>query len=350
MVSGILIVVLAAAFANDSHRPKPLRCVLHNRFMPLPVIVDVDTGVDDALALLFFTAHPGIDLRAVTCVAGNASLERVTHNTLDVLAAVGCDVPVAAGVERPLIEPARDAGNYHGVGGIGNLVLQRSPRRPESVHAVELLRREVEASAEPVTLVSLAPLTNIALFLRLHPRTAAKIARIVVMGGSASAGNASAVAEFNVWHDPEAAQIVLSSDIPTTLYPLDVFNRVALTERQISELRDAASPRAQLAAALLDYQQTLGDLPADLASGAKLGDAGTACFVVAPELFGVETWPVEVELARGFTRGQTVVDRRRRTGEADEHNLATPIARSDVALTVDAPAVAQLYLTTLLSR
>ncbi len=318
--------------------------------MPIPVIADVDTGVDDALALLFLATHPGIDLRAVTCVAGNASLERVTQNTLDVLAAAECNAPVAAGVERPLIEPARDAGSYHGVGGIGNLKLPRSPRSADTLHAVELLRREIEASAEPVTLVSLAPMTNIALFLRLHPRTAAAIGRIVVMGGSASGGNASAVAEFNVWHDPEAAQIVLSSDIPTTLYPLDVFNRVAVTEQQISELRDAASPRARLAAALLDYQQTLGDLPADIASGAKLGDAGTACFLVAPELFGIETVPVEVELASGFTRGQTVVDRRRRAGEAEEHNLATPVSRSDVALTVDGKAVAELYLDTLLGR
>lgn len=316
--------------------------------MPLPVIADVDTGVDDALALLFLASHPDIDLRAVTCVAGNASLAQVTQNTLDVLAVAGSDAPVAAGSQRPLIEPARDAGSYHGANGIGNLHVPCSPLTAEPVHATELLRREIERSAKPVTVLSLAPLTNIALLLRLYPHLAAQIERIVVMGGSASAGNASAVAEFNVWHDPEAAQIVLSSSVPTTLYPLDVFNRVVASETQISQLRDAATPRARLAAELLDYQVTLADLPDDIASGAKLGDAGTAVFLVAPEHVGTETWPVEVELNAGFSRGQTVVDRRHRPGEAEEHGLVTPISRSDIALTVDGPVVAGVFVETLL--
>lgn len=314
--------------------------------MPIPVIADVDTGVDDALALLFLAAHPDIDLRAVTCVAGNASLAQVAQNTLDVLAVAGCEAPVARGVDRPLIEPARDAGSYHGANGIGNLALEPSPRQPEPEHAVELLRREIDASPEPVTLLSLAPLTNIALFLRLYPQTAAKLERIVVMGGTASAGNASAVAEFNVWHDPEAAQIVLTSDVPTTLYPLDVFNRVVATDEQITQLKDAATPHARLAAALLDYQLTLADLPADIASGAKLGDAGAAAFLVASEHFGVETWPVGVELSHGYARGQTVVDRRLRSGEAEEHGLMAPTVRSEVALTVDGPAVAASFVNT----
>ncbi|GAB2524014.1 nucleoside hydrolase [Paramicrobacterium agarici] len=316
--------------------------------MPISVIADVDTGVDDALALLFLAAHPDIDLRAVTCVAGNASLSQVTQNTLDVLAAAGSEAPVAAGADRPLIEQARDAGSYHGANGVGNLLLHASQRTAEPVHAVELLRREIEASAHPVTLLSLAPMTNIALFLRLYPKVAAQLERIVVMGGTAGIGNASAVAEFNVWHDPEAAQIVLSSDVQTTLYPLDVFNRVVASEGQIRELRDAACRRTRLAAELLDYQLTLADLPADIASGAKLGDAGAAVFLVAPELFGVETWPVDVELSHGFCRGQTVVDRRLRGGEAEEHDLMTPTVRSDVALTVDGDAAASVFVSTLL--
>lgn len=316
--------------------------------MPIPVIADVDTGVDDALALLFLAAHPNIDIRAVTCVAGNAGLEQVVANTLDVLDAAGSSAPVAAGCDRPLIGEPRDATGYHGANGIGNLTLTRSKRPHEPAHAIELMRRVVDESVEPVTLLSLAPMTNVALFLRMYPATAAKLERIVIMGGTASAGNASAVAEFNVWHDPEAAQIVLESEVPTVLYPLDVFSRVVVDAPAVDELRAAGRPGTGLAADLLDYQTSLGDLPADIPSGAKIGDAGAACFLVAPEHFGVSSHPVDVELAPGRSRGQTLIDRRLRPGEDEEHDSARAVRVSDVALTVDGAAVAELFAQTLL--
>lgn len=328
---------------------------------PLPVIADVDTGVDDALALLFLSAHPGIDLRAVTCVAGNASLGQVTQNTLDVLRVAGSEAPVAPGAQRPLLEPARDASSYHGANGLGGIRLSASERPAEAMHAVDLIRRTVADSDEPLTLLCLAPLTNVALFLRLYPDQAQKLERIVIMGGTSTVGNASPVAEFNVWHDPEAAQIVLESNVPTTLYPLDVFSRVVVSPAQVERLATTADadsaegeqghPKtpAHLAAQLLRHQISLADLPDDITSGAKIGDAGTACMLVAPELFGLVEHPVDVELAPGLARGQTVIDRRRRSGEADEHGLATPRGSSRVALTVDAPAVADLFVDTLLT-
>ncbi|SEB86348.1 pyrimidine-specific ribonucleoside hydrolase [Paramicrobacterium humi] len=316
--------------------------------MPIPVIADVDTGVDDALALLFLASHPDIDLRAVTCVAGNASLPQVIANTLDVLDAASSRAAVAAGCDRPLIEPARDASGYHGANGIGNLVLPRAARRHDPSHAIEMIRRTIEGSAEPVTLLALAPMTNIALFLRLHPETAAKLERIVIMGGSAGPGNATPVAEFNVWHDPEAAQIVLESGVPTVLYPLDVFSRVVVDEQQHERLRAADTAVTQLATKLLDYQVQLADLPADIESGAKIGDAGTACFLVGAEHFGTSRHLVEVELAPGRSRGQTIIDRRLRPGEDMEHSLESRARPSDVALTVDGPAVSELFVSTLL--
>lgn len=339
------------------------------RTRPLPVVADVDTGVDDALALLFLSAHPGIDLRAVTCVAGNAALDQVVQNTLDVLAVAGSDAPVAPGAQRPLLEPARDASAYHGANGLGGIRLPTSPRSAESTHAVDLIRRAVADSDDPVTLLCLAPLTNVALFLRLYPDEARRLERIVVMGGTSAVGNASPVAEFNVWHDPEAARIVLDSEVPTTLYPLDVFSRVVVSASQVDALdsqvdalgtdagADAASPTrvaslpgtpAALAARLLRHQISLADLPDDVASGAKIGDAGTACMLVAPELFGLTEHPIEVALSPGPARGQTVIDRRRRTGEADEHGRTAPGRTSRVALTVDAPATAALFVDTLL--
>jgi pyrimidine-specific ribonucleoside hydrolase len=174
----------------------------------IPVILDVDTGVDDALALLLAARHPGLDLRAVTCVAGNAAVPQVVTNTLAVLAAAGrTDVPVARGAARPLVDPPREARHVHGEDGMADLDhaalgLPQETAGADPRHAVELLRDLLCGTDEPVTLVPLAPLTNIALLLRLYPEAAKGLRRIVFMGGAASVGNATASAEFNIRHDP----------------------------------------------------------------------------------------------------------------------------------------------------
>jgi pyrimidine-specific ribonucleoside hydrolase len=194
----------------------------------IPVILDVDTGVDDALAILFALAHPGINVLGISCVAGNASLERVVENTLRILDVADAPlIPVAAGARRPLIEPARSAAHVHGEGGLGTLQLPPTDRRAESVSSIELMHTLIQGSPHPVTLVGLAPQTNLALLLRQYPDVIDNIERIVFMGGSTTVGNATAVAEFNVWHDPEAAAIVLDSGVPTFMYGLDVFNQVS---------------------------------------------------------------------------------------------------------------------------
>ena len=157
----------------------------------LPVILDVDTGVDDACALLLAALHPDVDLRAVTCVGGNAGVDDVVGNTLKVLDVAGRpDVPVARGAARPLIEPVRDARHVHGDDGMADLGWPSSDRHPDGRHAVELLRDLLRqaASGGPggrITLVPLAPLTNIALLLRTYPEAAAGLREIVFMGGGA---------------------------------------------------------------------------------------------------------------------------------------------------------------------
>jgi pyrimidine-specific ribonucleoside hydrolase len=163
------------------------------------IILDVDTGVDDAFAVLFAAMHPAINLLGVTCVDGNTNVDQVIANTLKVLDAAGAgDIPVARGAVRPLLGKSEYAEYVHGADGMGDLGITPSHRKVDSRSAIELLRDLIEESKEPVTLVPIAPLTNIALFLRAFPETAKKLHRIVLMGGSASAGNATAAAEFNV--------------------------------------------------------------------------------------------------------------------------------------------------------
>ncbi|WP_036223963.1 nucleoside hydrolase [Marmoricola sp. URHB0036] len=312
-----------------------------------PIVLDVDTGVDDACAILFAALHPDLDLRAVTCVDGNAPLADVVRNTLTVLDACGReDVLVAAGAERPLLEERADARHVHGDDGMGDLDWPRSERRPDPRHAIELLRDVLLETAEPVTLVPLAPLTNIALLLRTYPAVARGIRRIVFMGGAAHVGNATASAEFNVFHDPEAAAITLDAcadlGIETVMYGLDVFYgpRVALDVARDLVALHADGP-AGLAGRLIAFQcERFG------AGSATIGDAGAVCAVVDPEGLTTERLPVRVELAGTWSRGRTIVDRRDWDGNLahDPHGQAP--ASLDVALEVDGARYSRLWLDT----
>ncbi|MER6033487.1 nucleoside hydrolase [Streptomyces sp. NPDC001835] len=313
----------------------------------IPVIIDCDTGVDDALALLFAVRHPGLDLRAVTCVAGNTDVDGVVRNTLTVLERAGApDIPVARGAERPLIEPARSARHVHGSDGMGDLGLPAPTRAPADVDAVTLLRREILASPRPVTLVPTAPLTNIALLLRTHPQVTRNIERIVFMGGAVATGNATPVAEFNVWHDPEAAAVLLTAGVPITMYGLDVFMRVVVPGADVHRLRGSADPGTRLAGDLLAHRPTAqgGEPEAEEAGG--LGDAGAVCAVADPAGIATRLLPVEVCLAPGPARGQTLVDRRPRPGESEIHEGAREQPLINVALDVDVDRFVKLYLET----
>ncbi|MFB6955708.1 nucleoside hydrolase [Streptomyces sp. NPDC056309] len=311
---------------------------------PTPVIIDCDTGVDDALALLFAVRHPGLDLRAVSCVAGNADVDQVVRNTLTVLEQARAPaVPVARGAERPLLEPLRTALHVHGRDGVGDLGLPAPARRPADVDAVTLLRHAILDCDRPVTLIPTAPLTNIALLLRTHPEVTRNIERIVFMGGAVATGNATPVAEFNVWHDPEAAAVLLTADVPITMYGLDVFQRVLVPEADVRRLCGRDEPGARLAGLLLSRPDPAAG---EDAPHGVLGDAGTVCSVADPDGLTTHRLPVEVNLAPGPARGQTVVDRRPRPGEAELHGEAREQALVDVALDIDAERYVRLYLTT----
>ncbi|MEW2559275.1 nucleoside hydrolase [Streptomyces griseorubiginosus] len=311
---------------------------------PIPVIIDCDTGVDDALALLFAVRHPGIDLRAVTCVAGNTDVDGVVRNTLTVLEQAGAgDIPVARGAERPLIEPVRTAQHVHGLDGMGDLGLPAPTRVAVDVDAVTLLRREILASPRPVTLIPTAPLTNIALLLRTHPEVVRNIERIVFMGGAVATGNATPVAEFNVWHDPEAAAVLLTAGVPITMYGLDVFERVVVPAADVQRLRASAEPSLRMAGELLAHRDPASS--GDPTPTGGLGDAGAVCAVVDPDGLTTELLPVEVSLAPGPTRGQTVVDRRRRPGESEIHEGGREVTLMDVGLDVDVERYVKLWLT-----
>src|SRR3954469_13777344 len=205
--------------------------------MPTPVIIDCDPGHDDAMALLLALASPELELSAVTTVAGNQTLEKVTANAIRVLDVVGADaIPVAAGADRPLIHPAGVASDVHGESGLDGPDLPPPSRAPEPLHAVELMARELRK--RPLTLVPVGPLTNIALLIATYPDLVENIQDIVVMGGAIGLGNVTPSAEFNIWCDPEAAARVFASDADVTMVGLDVTHRAMLSAARADALRE----------------------------------------------------------------------------------------------------------------
>ncbi len=307
----------------------------------LPVLMDVDTGGDDALALLLAMASPQLDVRGITCVAGNCSLEKVVRNTLALLDAIGAGTtPVAAGMDRPMVAPGLAAPALHGSDGMGDLGLPAPRRKTVEAHAVEFLRKSLSEASEPMTLICLAPLTNIAMLLRMYPRIGEKIGRLYVMGGTyAAPGNTTAAAEFNVRYDPEAAAVVLQSGLPVTLYPLDPFIQVGYTREEARALSRAEGAGARIAGGIgLHYCRFFG------ADFSLIGDAGTVAAVIDPEGATVERRSMHVELAGGATRGATVFDRRSAMQREDETD---GWATLDVITGVDAARYRRLMATAL---
>ena len=313
--------------------------------MPTRIVMDVDTGTDDALALLYAIGHPDIDVIGISCVAGNAGVEQVVINTSKVLDAAGAgEIPVARGASRPLIERSRPDGDSHGADGLGGLALPESVRKASPLPAVEMLSRQIMSSPEPVTLVCLAPQTNIAMLLTQHPEVADHLDRILFMGGSASTGNVTAVAEFNVWQDPEAATCVVESPLPTSMYGLDVFTRLTVDRAAADQFCASTQPAINLAGELLYRRGARSDRRGHDYVG-LIGDAGALVYLTNPELFVVETFPVRVNLS-GIGRGQTIVDRRP-VAQDETARVGDPWPRIEVVLDSDLAAAAGQFIATI---
>lgn len=300
----------------------------------MTVIADVDTGIDDALALAFLARSPLVRLAAVTCVAGNAGVDQVVRNTLDVLALVGArDVPVARGADRPLVAEPAPAHGWHGANGIGGLELPRSPRPAEPLTAVDLVRQVVAAGPEPVTLLALGPLTNVAHLIRTAPRLCERVERVLFMGGTIGAGNATPLAEFNAWQDPEAVSVVVNGPVAATMYGLDVFYAPVVEAAQWRAREESEDDGTRLVGRLLAaHARTDPDVGAAERTG--LGDAGAACLLADAGAGRTTQHRIGVGLS-GDSRGQTYVD-----------DDSAEAAEVDVVTGLDGPRVVEHFLRT----
>ncbi|MGR1222538.1 pyrimidine-specific ribonucleoside hydrolase RihA [Aeromonas veronii] len=284
--------------------------------MALPVILDCDPGHDDAIALILALASPELKVLAVTTSAGNQTPDKTLNNALRILTLLGRDdIPVAAGAPKPLARELIIADNVHGESGLDGPKLPDPAFAPQGMTGIELMAKYLRESLEPVTLVPTGPLTNIALLLAAHPELKPRIARIVLMGGAAGAGNWTPAAEFNIYVDPEAADMVFKSGIPITMCGLDVTHEAQVMDEDIERVRAITNPVAQCVAGLLDFFMIYHRDPKWGFAGAPLHDPCTIAWLLAPELFhGVEC-RVDIETRGEHTVGMTVVDRYGLTGK-----------------------------------
>ena len=275
---------------------------------PLPLIIDSDPGLDDALAIGLAVARPEIDLLAVTTVGGNVDVRHCTTNALRLLHLYGApQVPVAEGSAGALFGAIVRAPEIHGEAGIGKSTLPPSPESARPEGAVDLIASILRSHSDPVVLAPIGPLTNIALLLRVHPELADHIAHICLMGDSIGDGNTTVSAEFNIYADPEAAAIVFESGIPITMMGLDVTHQAVLRTPAAERLRALWTRSGAVAAELTEYAlaregQWYGT------PRMSVHDAVAIAHLAVPDLVDVAEYDVQVDTGNGPARGRTVCD------------------------------------------
>jgi pyrimidine-specific ribonucleoside hydrolase len=293
---------------------------------PTPVILDVDPGHDDAVAIMLACGAPDLELLAVTTVAGNVPLEKTTRNALRVLSLIGhTDVPVAAGASSPLRRPLHTAEDIHGESGLDGPEVPDASFEPDRRAATDLIADTLKEAPEPVTLIPTGPLTNVATFLREYPELKERVARISLMGGSIGLGNTTPAAEFNVYVDPEAAREVFESGLPITMSGLDVTHQADAGPAEREALRELGRIGIVVAELLeffaANYERTFGfDAP-------PLHDPVAVAAVMEPSLLKTRPMRVDVECESELTRGKTVCDLYSVTGKAPNAEVGVRLDR-----------------------
>ena len=275
------------------------------------IILDCDPGHDDAIAMLLAHGSPEIELAAVTTVAGNASLEQVTRNARSVARVIGLEgIPFAAGAARPLVRTVETAPGIHGASGLDGPALPEPAAPVDPRHAAQLIIDLVMAGAPgEYTLVPTGALTNIALAARLEPSIVPRVREVVFMGGGVHSGNWSAVSEFNILIDPEAASIVVNESWPVTMVGVDVTHQALATDAVRESIAAVGTAPARFVGQLLDFfgatylrEQGFAHPP--------VHDPVAVAYVIDPSVLHVVRAPLDIELTGSLTLGMTVADLR----------------------------------------
>lgn len=273
----------------------------------VPIILDCDPGHDDAMAMILAAYNPQIELLGITTVSGNGIIDKVTENALRICALAKIHVPVAQGAGAALLGAVEAASDIHGESGLDGAPLPAAIFELQKGHGVELIAKLVREHSEKVTLVATGPLTNIALFLKMYPELQSKIEAIVFMGGSAGRGNRTPYAEFNIWMDPEACDVVLKSGLPLTMIGLDVTHQALITKEIFAKLDALDTEVSRTLAGLMRFfahtYNEIFEMP-----DPPLHDPIAVAVLIDSTITKNRFVNVEVELNGLHTRGATVVD------------------------------------------
>lgn len=290
--------------------------------MARPIIIDTDPGIDDAVAIFLAAASPEVDLLGIVSVAGNVGLHHTSANAAALADLLRLDIPLGKGANGPLWRrDTQPAEHVHGANGLGGYELPASTRTAEP--GLELMARLIEESPEPVTLIAIGPLTNVAGLVTFYPETARKLERIVLMGGGTleHMGNVTPAAEFNIYYDPDAAARVFDSGLPITMVGLNVTNTALVGTKHLPSLADSPGEIAAITRHLLSsYRSKVED------NGTAQHDSVAIASVIDPSLIATKKLHVDIDNTGRLTAGQTVVDHDGGTGL--EPNI-------DVALSID---------------
>ncbi len=284
----------------------------------IPLLIDTDPGVDDALALLMAFNDPRHELVGLTIAAGNVGLKHTVANALKLCEVAGVDAPVFAGADAPLLHPSPDAGYVHGQDGFGDVGYPPAQRQAEAEHAALAIIRLSHQHAGKLLLVALGPLTNLALALKLDPTLPQRIARLVVMGGAVTCqGNITPAAEFNIYFDPEAAHIVFEAFERIDLADWEAVIAHGLHHERVVGWLQAGSERGRFYERISEKTRLWSiDRRGDHWHAA---DALAMAFALEPDgALDVQDRPVSIELEGTHSRGATIVDWRRQEGRADK--------------------------------
>lgn len=302
---------------------------------PTRIIIDTDPGIDDALTFLLALASPEIQLEALTTTQGNVTLEKATRNALSVLElAHASHIPVVQGSMFPLVQPLRASDSVHGSSGLGDSKLPELRTQPLPQHALDYLIGRVLAEPNELSIFPIGPLTNIAMAIRKEPGFANAVKELVIMGGAIQeGGNATPLAEFNIFVDPHAAHIVFHSGIPITLIPLDATHKCLLKQEHLDRLLKIKSPISLFIKEAVEfYLKPSLDLGY---SGSALHAPLTLATIIAPELLALKEYYVDVDISGGVSMGKTF---------ADFYHVTKKPANMKVALDVRGEDFIELFL------
>ena len=304
--------------------------------MPKRILIDTDPGIDDACAILLALASPELSLEGLTTVHGNCSAEQGTINGLSILElAKASHIPVARGCELPLVQPSLLAPETHGNTGLGYAKLPVPQSQPTREHGVDFLIEKVMSNPSEITLVAIAPLTNVGMAIRKEPKFAQALKELIIMGGAIRhEGNTTALAEFNTYVDPHAAHIVFHAGIPTTLVPLDVTYHCLLTAQDVERLQKIESPIPSFLRDSTKFYMEFHDEYQGI-QGCIINDPLALALTFAPELCDYQELYVDVDIAGGVSMGNTF---------ADFYNFSKKPANMKVALGVRAREFIELFL------